>query len=159
MHVIEQVSDIRFPSDGANHKLLELANKTSIKATRALKKKVDEAKSKGKGASTSHPRRGGTSPPAIFCSTSSEPLISSSFGKSKKPSKFKFLMNYMFGQCCASAQREHDMQERLYRMKQRASIVSSPPLAYVPPRDPMKLYGEACHAYADEGLPAVMERP
>jgi hypothetical protein len=22
-------------------------------------------------------------------------------------------MNYMFGQCCASAQREHDMQERL----------------------------------------------
>jgi hypothetical protein len=26
-------------------------------------------------------------------------------------------MNYMFGQCCASAQQEHDMQERLYCME------------------------------------------
>jgi hypothetical protein len=59
-------------------------------------------------------------------------------------------MNYMFGQCCASAQREHDMQERLYCMEQRAGIVSSPLPPYVPPRDPMQLYDEACVAFADE---------
>jgi hypothetical protein len=59
-------------------------------------------------------------------------------------------MNYMFGQCCASAQREHDMQERLYRMEQRAGIVSSPPPSYVPPHDPMQLYDEACAAFVDE---------
>jgi hypothetical protein len=151
MHIIEQVSSIHFPSDGANHKLLKVTNKTSIIAARALKKKADEAKSKGKGALTSHPRRGGSSPPVVSRSTSSEPLTSSSSGKSKKPSKFKFLMNYMFGQCYASAQRKHDMQERLYRMEQWAGIVSSSLLAYVPPRDPMEPYDEACRAYADEG--------
>jgi hypothetical protein len=42
------------------------------------------------------------------------------------------------------------MQERLYHMEQRDSIISSPPLAYVPPRDPMELYNEACVAYANE---------
>jgi len=42
------------------------------------------------------------------------------------------------------------MQERLYRMEQRASIVSSPPLLFVPPRDPMVLYDEAYVAFADE---------
>jgi hypothetical protein len=42
------------------------------------------------------------------------------------------------------------MQERLYRMERRAGIVSSPPVSYVPPRDPMQLYDEACAAFMDE---------
>jgi hypothetical protein len=42
------------------------------------------------------------------------------------------------------------MQERLYCMEQRAGIVSSPLPPYVPPRDPMQLYDEACVAFADE---------
>jgi hypothetical protein len=36
------------------------------------------------------------------------------------------------------------MQEHVYRMEQRAGIMSSPPPSYVPPRDPMQLYDEAC---------------
>jgi hypothetical protein len=147
MHVIEQVSGIWFPTD-AQHKLLKLANKMSVSAARELKRAVETAKGRGKGVSTSHSCCGGASPSgAPSHSTSVEPLTSSSSGKSKKPSKFKFLMNYMFGQCCASAQREHDMQERLYHMEHRASIVSSPPPPYVPPRDPMQLYDEACAAF------------
>ena len=59
-------------------------------------------------------------------------------------------MTYMFGQCCASAQHEHDMQERLYHLEQRASIESSPPLPFVPSRDPLALYDEACVAYEDD---------
>ena len=55
----------------------------------------------------------------------------------------------MFGQCCASAQREHGMQERLYHLEQQANIVSSPP-PFVPPRDPLALYDEACVAYEDD---------
>jgi hypothetical protein len=151
MHIIEQVSGIRFPSDGSNHKLLKISNKLSITAAKELKQAADVARGKGKGASSSRSHRAATSPSAAPSrSTSAEPLSSSSSGKSKKPSKFKFLMNYMFGQCCASAQREHDIQERLYRMEQRAGIVSSPPPPFVPPRDPMQLYDEACAAYADE---------
>jgi len=56
----------------------------------------------------------------------------------------------MFGQCCASAQREHDMQERLYRLEQQAGIVPSPLPPFVPPRDPLALYDEACVAYEDD---------
>ena len=56
----------------------------------------------------------------------------------------------MFGQCCASAQREHDIQERLYRLEQHVGIVSSPLLPFVPPRDPLALYDEACAAYEDD---------
>jgi hypothetical protein len=151
MHVIEQVSGIRFPSDGSNHKLLKISNKISITAAKELKRAADVARGKGIGASSSRSHRAATSPSAApSCPTSAEPLSSSSSGKSKKPSKFKFLMNYMFGQCCASAQREHDMQERLYRMEQRAGIVSSPPPPFVPPHDPMQLYDEAYAAYADK---------
>ena len=58
-------------------------------------------------------------------------------------------MTYMFGQCCASAQREHDMQERLYRLEQWAGIESSPPSPFVPPRDPLVLYDKACAAFED----------
>ena len=42
------------------------------------------------------------------------------------------------------------MQERLYRLEQRASIESSPPLPFVPSRDPLALYDEACAAYEDD---------
>ena len=59
-------------------------------------------------------------------------------------------MTYMFGQCCASAQCEHDMQERIYHLEQRASIESSPSPPFVPPRDPLALYDEACAAYEDD---------
>jgi hypothetical protein len=118
MHVIEQVSGIRFPSDGSNHKLLKISNKISITAAKELKRAAHVARGKGKGASTSRCHRAVTSPPAApLCSTNAETLSSSSSSKSKKPSKFKFLMNYMFGQCCASAQWEHDMQEMLYHME------------------------------------------
>ena len=39
------------------------------------------------------------------------------------------------------------MQERLYQLEQQAGIVSSPPPPFVPPRDPLALYDEACAAY------------
>ena len=93
MHVIEQVSGIRFPID-SQHKLLKISNKTSIIPARVLKKKADVARGKGKGPLGSRSHRG-ASPPAHFCASSAEPLSSSS--SSKKPSKFKFLMTYMFG--------------------------------------------------------------
>ena len=64
-------------------------------------------------------------------------------------------MTYKFGQCCASAQRKHDMQERLYRLEQWAGIESSPPQPFVPPHDPLALYDEACEAYED----AIASRP
>ena len=115
MHVIEQVSGIRFPID-TQHNLLKISNKTSISATRELRDKGAAAKAKGKGVSGSRSRCCASSPATATHSSSAEPLSSSS--SSKKPNKFKFLMTYMFGQCCASAQREKDMQERLYRLEQ-----------------------------------------
>ena len=110
--------------------------------------KGDVAKAKGKGVLGSRSRRGASPPAAVARSTNAEPRSSSSSGK--KPSKFKFLMTYMFGQCCASAQHEHNMQERLYRLEQHAGIVSSPLPPFVPPRDPLALYDEACVAYEDD---------
>ena len=92
MHVIEQVSNIRFPID-SQHKLLKIYNKTSITAARDLKKKADVAKGKAKGSLGSCSCRG-ASPPATSHSSSAEPLSSSSSGK--KPNEFKFLMTYMF---------------------------------------------------------------
>ena len=35
-------------------------------------------------------------------------------------------------------------------MEQQAGIVSSPPPPFVPPRDPLALYDEACAAYKDD---------
>jgi hypothetical protein len=137
MHVIQQVSGIRFPTDGSNHKVLRLANRVSIHAARALKARGADPPPRRGGPSSAHSRRAAPSPPAVSRSTSSQPLTSS--GKGKKPSKFKFLMTYLFGQCCASAQRQHDIQERLYRLEQQAGVVSSPPPPFVPPRDPLAL--------------------
>ena len=89
----------------------------------------------------------------IWIDASSAEPLSSSYGE--KPNKFKFLMTYKFGQCCASAQHEHDTQERLYHLEQQVGIVSSPPPPFVPPRDPLELYDEACEAYED----AIASRP
>ena len=148
MHVIEQVFGIRFPID-TQHNLLKISNKTSISATRELREKGAAAKAKGKGVLGFRSRRGASPTAAAAARSSSvEPLSSSSSGK--KPSKFKFLMTYMFGQCCASAQCEHEMQERLYQLEQHAWIVSSPPPPFVPPHDPLALYDEACVAYEDD---------
>ena len=47
MHVIEQVSGIRFPYD-TQQKLLKISNKTSIIAARELRDKADAARIKGK---------------------------------------------------------------------------------------------------------------
>ena len=35
-------------------------------------------------------------------------------------------------------------------MEQQAGIVSSPPLLFVPPHDPLALYDEACAVYEDD---------
>ena len=95
MHVIEQVSGIRFPID-TQHNLLKISNKTSVAAARELREKHVVAHAKGKGVSGSHPRRGASPPAIVARSTSVEPRSSSS-SSGKKPSKFKFLMTYMFG--------------------------------------------------------------
>ena len=42
------------------------------------------------------------------------------------------------------------MQERLYRLEQHAGIASSPPPPFVPPRDPLALYDEACAVFEDD---------
>jgi len=94
MHIIEHVSDIRFPYD-SKHKLLKISNKTSIIAARELREKAEAAQGKGKGVSGSRSRHGASTPAAAARSSSAEPLSSSSSGK--KPNKFKFLMIYMFG--------------------------------------------------------------
>ena len=147
MHVIEKVSGIQFPID-TQHNLLKISNKTSITAAKELTNKATIVQAKGKGALGSRTHRGASPPAAAARSSSAEPLSSSS--SSKKPNKFKFLMTFMFGQCCASAQREHDMQERLYHLEQQAGIVSSPPPPFVPPYDPLAIYDEACVAYEDD---------
>ena len=147
MHIIEHVSGICFPYD-SEHKLLKISNKTSIIAARELREKGDAAKAKREGVLGSRSRCGASPPAAATRSSSVEPLSSSSSGK--KTSKFKFLMTYMFGQCCASAQREHDIQEWLYCLEQHVGIVSSPLPPFVPPHDPLALYDEACMAYEDD---------
>ena len=96
MHVIEQVSGIRFPID-TQHNLLKISNKTSITAAKELKEKAAAVQAKGKGVLGSRSRRGASPPAAAARSSSAEPLSSSSSGK--KPNKFKFLMTYMFGHC------------------------------------------------------------
>ena len=78
MHVIEQVSGIRFPYD-TQQKLLKISNKTSIIAARELREKGDAAKAKRKGVSGSRSRRGASPPTATAArSSSAEPLSSSS---------------------------------------------------------------------------------
>jgi hypothetical protein len=99
MHIIEQLSDIKFPTN-APHIVLKISNKMSHKA----RKEMEDAATARASTSRAH-----ASPPTTSRSrhaASEEP-----------PNKFKFFMNYMFGACCASAQCEHDMQERMYRIE------------------------------------------
>ena len=105
-YIIQQVSGIRFPSDGSNHKVLRLANQVLVQVTWALKARGAAPPCHG-GPPSALSRRAAPSPATVSHSTSSQPLTSS--GKGKKPSKFKFLMTYMLGQCCASAQQQHDI--------------------------------------------------
>ena len=60
------------------------------------------------------------------------------------PSRFKFFMKYTFGACCASAQREQEMLERMHRIEQKLDIHTAAPLPLEPLRDPFELYDEAC---------------
>ena len=93
MHVIEQVSGIRFPID-SQHNLLKISNKTSVSTARELREKGAVAIAKGKGVPGSRSHHGASPPPASH-SSSAKPH-SSSFS-TKKPNKFKFLMTYRFG--------------------------------------------------------------
>ena len=82
MHVIEQVSGIRFPID-TQHNLLKISNKTSISAARELREKGAAAKAKGKGVLGSCSRRGASTIAATTRSSSAEPLSSSSLSKNQ----------------------------------------------------------------------------
>ena len=113
MHIIEHVSGIHFPSD-APHKVLKLSNKTSLQAKTELEE-ASKGKGKGKGVSGSSSQ---ASPPCASRSHlahSEEPQFSSSGGK--PPSKFQFFMKYMFGACCASAEREQEMLVRMHHIE------------------------------------------
>ena len=59
-------------------------------------------------------------------------------------------MKYMFGACCASAEREQEMLVRMHRIEQKLDIHSAPPQALEPLRDPFELYDEACKEYYGE---------
>ena len=99
MHIIEQVSGLKFPTD-APHTVLKISNKMSLQAKNALKKGAS-----GASGSRSHTHsRSRSSPPPTSRSrrASSEEAPSSTSGK-RPPNKFKFFMQYMFGACCASA--------------------------------------------------------
>jgi len=151
MHIIEHVSDIRFPLD-APHQVLKLSNKTSLQAKRELEEAAQgkgKGKGKGKGASGSSSC---ASPPRASCSCrahSEEPQSSSSSG-GKPPSKLKFFMKYMFGACCACVEREQGLLVRMHCIEQKLDIHSASPRDLEPLRDPFDLYDEACKDFYGE---------
>ena len=59
-------------------------------------------------------------------------------------------MKYMFGACCASAEREQEMLVRMHRIEQKLDIPFAPPQALEPLHDPFKLYDEACKEFCGE---------
>ena len=59
-------------------------------------------------------------------------------------------MKYMFGACCASAEREQELLVRMHRIEQKLDIHSAPPRDLEPLRDPFELYDEACKEYYGE---------
>ena len=59
-------------------------------------------------------------------------------------------MKYMFGACCASAEREQEMLVRMHRIEQKLDIHSVPPRDLEPHHDPFKIYDEACKEYYGE---------
>jgi hypothetical protein len=102
MHIIEQVSDIKFPTN-APHTMLKISNKMSHKARKEMEDAAAATHALGSCAralgSQSHASPMATSRPHH---AASEEAPSSSSGK-QPPNKFKFFMNYMFGACYASA--------------------------------------------------------
>jgi len=110
MHIIEQVSSLKFPTD-APHTMLKISNKMSLQAKNALKKGAS-----GASGSRSRTHSRSSSPPASCSHRASSEEAPSSTSSKRPPNKFKFFMQYMFGACCASAQREQDMLERQYRL-------------------------------------------
>jgi len=59
-------------------------------------------------------------------------------------------MKYMFGACCASAEREQEMLVRMHRIEQKLDIHSILPQALEPLHDPFNLYDVACKEYYGE---------
>ena len=59
-------------------------------------------------------------------------------------------MKYMFGACCASAEREQEMLVRMHHIEQKLDIPSALPQALEPLCDPFKLYDEACKEFCGE---------
>ena len=59
-------------------------------------------------------------------------------------------MKYMFGACCASAEREQEMLVRMHRIEQKLDIHSILPQALEPLHDPFNLYDVACKEYYEE---------
>jgi len=106
MHIIEHVSDIHFPIDNP-HKVLKLSNTLSLQVKRELE---EAAKGKGKEKVLQAPL-------LVLRYAHIEEPISSSSSSGKPPSKFKFFMKYMFGACCASAEREQEMLVRMHRIE------------------------------------------
>ena len=101
MHIIEQVSSLKFPMD-ATRTVLKISNKMSLQAKNALKKGASGA-SGSRSRSRTHSCSRSSPPPASRSRhASSEEAPSSTSGK-RSPNKFKFFMKYMFGACCASA--------------------------------------------------------
>ena len=61
-------------------------------------------------------------------------------------------MKYMFGACCASAEREQEMLVRMHRIEKKLDIQSAPPHDLEPLHDPFELYDEACKEYYGESF-------
>ena len=59
-------------------------------------------------------------------------------------------MKYMFGACCASAEREQELLVRMHRIEQKLDIHSVPLHDLEPLRDPFELYDEAYKEYYGE---------
>ena len=144
MHIIEKVSGLKFPMD-APHTVLKISNKMSLQAKNALKKGAS-----GASGSRSRTHSRSSSPPASCSHRASSEEAPSSTSSKRPPNKFKFFMQYMFGACCASAQRGQDMLERQYRLEQHFGIQSQPPPPLVPLHDPFELYEEACAEFYGE---------
>ena len=59
-------------------------------------------------------------------------------------------MKYMFGACCASAEREQELLVRMHRIEQKLDIHSVPLHDLERLCDPFELYDEACKEYYGE---------
>lgn len=90
-HIIQQVTGYRFPTD-VPHASLKVTNLDSIQVRK--ERKEDAATASGV-------------PSRSHRASSEDPTSSSSSGKKGGPgNKFTFVLQHLFGACCASAQRE-----------------------------------------------------